>query len=341
MPELRKDPITGRWVVFSPERLQRPMHFSQPESAPLADEENPFLEGNEHFTPPEVYAVRERGSAPNSPGWKVRVVPNRFPALRVEGPLNKEADGIYDRMSGIGAHEVIIESPKAGVEMEDLDLEDLAHVLKTYRARMKDLQRDFRFRYLMVFKNVGSHAGASIPHAHSQLIALPVTPMVMKEKLKSARTYYANKERSLFNDILINEIRSGERMVVSNEGFGVFCPYASRFGFETCIMPRSQKADYFRAHDHELMQLADVLLRTLKAYRRALSRPSYNLVLHTAPMRYRRPGYWETIDEDFRWHIEILPRLTGIAGFEFGTGFHINSVFPEEAAGTLREALDS
>jgi len=340
MPELRQDPITGRWVVLSPERLQRPLHFSQPDTPPMQDAENPFLEGNESYTPPEVFAIRENGSAPNTPGWKVRVVPNRFPALRVEGALLKEAEGIYDKISGVGAHEVVIETPRAGEELEDLELEDVASVLKAYLSRVRDLQRDSRFRYLMIFKNVGASAGASIDHAHGQIIALPVTPIVIKEKLEAAREYYSRKERSLFNDILINEQKSGERLVESTEGYGVFCPYASRFPFESCIIPKTQRADFHRISDHELIQLADVLRRLLRSYRKALSRPSYNLVIHTAPMRYRRPGYWETIDEDFRWHIEILPRLTGIAGFEFGTGFFINSVYPEQAARTLREAME-
>lgn len=340
MPELRQDPITGRWVVLSPERLQRPLHFSQPDTPPMQDAENPFLEGNESYTPPEVFAIRENGSAPNTPGWKVRVVPNRFPALRVEGALLKEAEGIYDKISGVGAHEVVIETPRAGEELEDLELEDVAAVLKAYLSRVRDLQRDSRFRYLMIFKNVGASAGASIDHAHGQIIALPVTPIVIKEKLEAAREYYSRKERSIFNDILINEQKSGERLVESTEGYGVFCPYASRFPFESCIIPKTQRADFHRISDHELIQLADVLRRLLRSYRKALSRPSYNLVIHTAPMRYRRPGYWETIDEDFRWHIEILPRLSGIAGFEFGTGFFINPVYPEQAARTLREAME-
>jgi UDPglucose--hexose-1-phosphate uridylyltransferase len=333
MPEIRKDPVVGRWVVFSPERLHRPMDYS---ISPASSSGDPFQEGHESFTPPEVYAVRENGGGPNTPGWTVRVVPNRFPALRVEGNLDKEAVGFYDRMNGIGAHEVVIETPLSNQELEDLDLAAVVHVLKAWRARMIDLMKDGRFRYLMVFKNVGALAGASQNHAHSQIIALPVTPIVLKEKLIAAREYFLAKDRNLFEDILRNEIKARERMVFENAGYGVFCPFASRFSFETCVMPRHQQADFHKTSDHDLVLLADMLKRILRAYARGLDRPNYNLVLHTAPLRWPRAGHWQTLDFDFRWHIEILPRLSGVAGFEFGTGFYINPVLPESAAHFLR-----
>ncbi len=334
-PEIRKDPIVGRWVVFSPERLRRPQDFAVHHQVPPDPAGDPFMEGHESFTPPEVWA--ERGNTPpNGPGWRVRVVPNRYPALRVEGELDKEAVGFYDRMSGIGAHEVVVETPEVDKELEDLDLADLVHVVRAWRARMLDLMRDKRFRYIMVFKNVGLQAGASLRHAHSQIIALPVTPMVVKNKLLAAREYFREKDRNLFADILRNEINDGERMVLENDGFAAFCPFASRFPFEVCLMPRTQSADFHAARDHELVLFADALQRLLRAYRRGLERPSYNLILHTAPVRRARTGHWDTLDFDFRWHVELLPRLSGVAGFEFGTGFFINPVLPEEAARFLR-----
>ncbi|MEO0454662.1 MAG: galactose-1-phosphate uridylyltransferase [Verrucomicrobiota bacterium] len=338
MPEIRKDPFSNRWVVFSPERLRRPLHFEAESEIVFNEEDNPFIEGHESYTPPEVYASRN-GSAPNSPGWKVRVVPNRFPALRIEGELKKEAVGFYDMMTGVGAHEVVIETPEPGLELEDLDSEGIAEVLKAYRARFLDLKQDSRFYYLMVFKNVGAFAGASIPHAHSQIVALPFIPIAVKEQLDTARKYYAEKERCLFHDILNAEMKFQKRMVYENQRFGVYCPYASRFAFETCIMPKAQQADFYRLEDHDLLQLADVLKLVLSKYRSALKKPSYNLVLTTAPFRREHSGYWETIDQDFRWHLTIMPRLTGLAGFEMGTGCYINSVYPAHAAETLREAV--
>lgn len=339
MPELRKDPIVGRWVVFSPERRRRPSQYQHADQPHVneSDSSNPFLPGNESFTPPEVFAMRDPNTQPNTPGWRVRVVPNKFPAFRVEGELEKEAVGIYDRMNGIGAHEVIIETPDPHIQLEDQPLSGIVEVLTAYRARMLDLARDQRFSYIFVFKNVGTAAGASIAHPHSQLIAIPIVPVALKEKLSSARRYYEDKDRNLFSDILNNERKAGERMVYENAGFSAFCPFASRYPFETCIMPRRQAADFSQITDHNIVLLADILKRVLTAYRRGLNSPDYNLIVHTAPLRRPRKDYWSSIDYDFRWHIEILPRLVGIAGFEFGTGFHINPTMPEEAARFLKE----
>jgi UDPglucose--hexose-1-phosphate uridylyltransferase len=337
MPELRRDPVVGRWVVFSPERLRRPNEYEFARPEPTKPEENPFLPGNEAFTPAEVFALRDEGTAPNTPGWRVRVVPNRFPALRVEGELDKEAVGFYDRMNGVGAHEVVVETPDPKLALEDQPLSGVVEVLTACRARMIDLAKDTRFRYILVFKNVGPLAGASLSHAHSQLIAVPVTPIVVKEKLQACRRYFEVKDRNIYNDILRNERKLGERLVYENAGFTAFCPFASRVPFELCILPRKQAADFHASSDHDLVLLGDVLKRVLKACQRGLGSPNYNLILHTAPLRHPRKDYWSTIDFDFRWHIEIVPRLTGIAGFELGTGFYINPTLPEEAARFLRE----
>ena len=339
MPELRKDPVVGRWIVFSPERQIRPERYRCEEMPPTKPEEDPFLEGHETYTPPELYAIRPNGGSANGPGWQVRVVPNRFPALRVEGDLEKEAVGFYDRMNGVGAHEVIVETPHPKLPLEKQSLQGVVKVLEACRARILDLSKDIRLHYILIFKNQGARAGATMPHAHTQLIALPVTPIVVKEKLNSARAYYMEKDRNLFEDILKSERKAGDRVVFENDGFTVFCPFASRFPFETCLMPRRQQADFHAASDADLVHLAEALQKTLAAYASALNHPDYNLILFTAPFRRsRRQDSWTTIDADFRWHIEILPRMTGVAGFEFGTGFYINPTLPEEAANVLREA---
>jgi len=267
-------------------------------------------------------------------------VPNRFPALRVEGDLEKEAIGFYDRMNGIGAHEVIVETPHPKLPLEKQSLQGVTRVLEACRSRILDLSKDIRMHYILIFKNQGARAGATMPHAHTQLIALPVTPIVVKEKLMAARAYYLEKDRNLFEDILKAERKAGDRVVFENDGFTAFCPFASRFPFETCLMPRRQQADFHATSDADLVHLAEALQKTLASYATALNHPDYNLILHTAPFRRsRRPDSWTTIDADFRWHIEILPRLTGVAGFEFGTGFYINPTLPEEAANVLREAI--
>ncbi len=336
MPELRKDLITERWVIIATDRAQRPHDFIAPPDQ-SEDDLCPFCPGREDRTPPELWAVRESG-APNGPGWKVRVIPNKFPALRIEGEMNREADGIYDRMNGIGAHEVIIDTPEHSQALEERAVPDIASALTACRERIVDLQRDVRFRYILVFKNVGRAAGASLSHSHFQLIATPVTPSRVKAKLNGARDYYERKERSVFHDILRQELRDGSRVVFENDGFLVFCPFASRFPFELCLLPKRQAADYHSIGPDEILQLAHALKVTLTRLSTGLQKPQYNLILHTAPCRAgrRRSGYWDTIDQDFRWHIEILPRLTQTAGFEWGTGFYINPMPPEQSAAYLR-----
>jgi UDPglucose--hexose-1-phosphate uridylyltransferase len=265
------------------------------------------------------------------------VVSNRFPVLRIEGSLEKEGEGLYDRISGIGAHEVVIETPRPGQELEEQPLDHVAAVIGLWRARITDLLRDSRFRYVLAFKNRGWQAGATLSHAHSQIIALPVTPKAVKEKLAGAQAYYERKERNIFADILHQELKDGRRIVYQNGGFVCFCPYAARFPFELCVMPRRQCADFHRIGDQELMPLADVLKSSLLRLRAGLNRPQYNVILHTAPARYPKRGYWSTLEQDFRWHLEITPRLTQIAGFEMGTGFYVNPVMPEEAAQFLKD----
>jgi len=337
MPELRKDPIVSRWVIMATERAKRPSDFpAQPVEIPDATK-NPFAEGNEHMAPPEVFAFRDPHSKPDTPGWQVRVVPNKFPALRIEGDLGKEGQGIYDKMNGVGAHEVIIETPNPTLQLEQQPTEGIARVLEAYKIRMADLIRDPRFRYVLIFKNYGKQAGATIGHPHSQLIATPVTPKRVKEKLVGAMQYYSYKDRSIFEDVLKQELREGVRLVYENAGFVTFCPFASRFPFEMMIMPRRASAYYHEIQPDELLLLADALKVSLLKLGKALNQPQYNYIITTAPSRYTHHGYWGTIDHDFRWHVEILPRLTLIAGFEVGTGFYINPTLPEDAAKYLRE----
>lgn len=337
MPELRKDIITERWVIIATDRAKRPGEFAhppaEPDKAPC-----PFCPGNEGSTPPELWAARDSGG-PNGPGWKVRVIPNKFPALRIEGEMNREAEGIYDRMNGIGAHEVIIDTPEHERAIEEQPVEDIALALTACKDRMIDLHRDVRLRYILAFKNVGREAGASLSHSHCQLIATPVTPYRVKAKLEGARDYFHRKERCVFHDLLRQEQRDGRRIVFENDGFLVFCPFAARFPYELCILPKRQAADFHSLESPELTSLAGALKVTLGKLRHGLNRPQYNLIIQTAPSRAGRwrSGYWDTLDHDFRWHIEILPRLTRTAGFEWGTGFYINPMPPEDSAAHLRE----
>ena len=336
MPELRKDPIIGRWVIIATERSKRPTDFHLAPEKPDT-RSCPFCEGNESKTPSEVFSFRKAHTHKASPGWEVRVVPNKYPALGIEGELEKMGIGMYDRMNGIGAHEVIIENPNHMVSLEDLPLEHAAKVFETYKIRMADLSKDKRFRYVLVFKNVGLQAGASLTHPHSQLIATPITPKRVAEELIGAQEYFTYKDRCVFCDVVREEQEQQKRIVYENDDFLCFCPFASRFPFETWIIPKRHSPDYTNIQAKEIPQLADAVQHGLKRLSKALHKPQYNFVIHSSPVRWPRKGYWTTIEHDYHWHIEIMPRLTKVAGFEWGTGFYINPTVPEEAAKYLRE----
>ncbi len=330
MPELRKDPVIGRWVIISTERGKRPSDFGPIESHRKAGF-CPFCPGNEQKTPPEVYAVREDGSAPNTPNWRVRVVSNKFPALQIEGDLNRRAEGIYDKMNGIGAHEVIIESPEHDKALCEHSLEQINLVLAAYRARMIDLARDKRFRYIQVFKNYGEAAGASLEHSHTQLVATPIVPRRILEELKGCEQHFALKERCIFCDIIDQEISVGKRVVAENRDYLAIAPFAPRFPFETWILPRRHQPSFEHSYEGGYLSLARILKETLLRIRIALNSPPYNFVLHTAPCNEMQGP------RQYHWHIEIMPKLTKVAGFEWGTGFYINPTPPEDAAAYLRE----
>jgi len=333
-PEFRRDPLHNTWVVFAPERQRRPQDYAAATLAPT--QLDPFAEGNERFTPPEVYAARKEKTKPNEPGWRVRVVPNRYPALRIEGQLEARPEGLYDRMTGIGAHEVIIETPDTKTALEDLTISGVAEVLASYRERLLDLDKDPRFHHLYVFKNFGPTAGASLAHAHSQLVALPLVPTLVEAKLNRAREYFAARQRSLFSDILHTERAQGIRMVAENDGYALFCPYASRFPFEMAIFPRRHHPDFVSCSPTELYDLAEVLRFALQRLNAVLEKPGYNLLLHTAPLKRPLNERFASAKHDYCWHLEIVPRFQSLAGFEIGLGAYINTVFPEEAARFLR-----
>ncbi len=242
MPELRKDPITGRWVIISSERGKRPVEF-QDQRTKKRGGFCPFCGGNERTTPNETLAYRTNGQ-PNGPDWRLRAVPNKFPALQIEGGLNKQGEGIFDKMNGIGAHEVIIESPDHNATLATLPQKAVEEVLWAYRDRMEDLKKDTRFQYTLIFKNEGLAAGATLEHSHSQLIALPIVPIQVQEELDGCRRHYDLKERCIFCDIIRQEVQSGIRVVLESQRFIALAPYAPRFPFETWIMPKQHLSCY-------------------------------------------------------------------------------------------------
>ena len=329
MPELRKDPIIGRWVIISTERSKRPVDYDIIDTA-VHHSSCPFCYGQEQLTTPEIMAVRPPDSAPNTPSWQIRVIANKYPALRVEGELEKSGEGLYDKMSGIGAHEIIVEMPEHNRLLSDLPIPHLQNILAAYLSRMQDLKRDTRLKYLMVFKNQGYRAGASLEHSHSQLIATPIIPKTINEELAGSLEYYNYKERCVFCDIIKQEGEDRRRLVLENERFISIAPFAARFPFECWLLPKKHESNFENITPDDLALLAPMLKETLLRIKASVNNPPFNLVIHTAPCQLSGLPH-------FHWHMEIMPRITRVAGFERGTGFYINPTPPEEYARFLRE----
>jgi UDPglucose--hexose-1-phosphate uridylyltransferase len=334
MPELRKDPIAGRWVIIATERMARPKDFKIQTPSIEGKGTCPFCPGNEPLTPPEIMAYRPNGFEWNQSGWTLRVVPNKFPALRIEGDLGKTGAGIYDKMNGVGAHEVIIESPRHEDTLSTISIPDFQNVLWAYRERLIDLKKDKRFRYILIFKNHGEAAGASLEHTHSQLIALPIIPQSVAIELQSCRDFFQYRDRCIFCDMIRQEEDEAQRSIFSSPNFLVIAPYASRFPFETWILPKRHSATFEESTLEYMEELARVFSETLRRLDKVVNRPPYNFILHTAPS----DSYFQATQEYYHWHFEIMPVVTKVAGFEWGTGFFINPTPPEEAARLLREA---
>jgi len=330
MPELRKDPVVGRWTIIAPERADRPNALVRT----LPDQDDsascPFCPGHEAMTPPELLAHREASGARNGPGWTLRVVPNKFPALRTEERMARSGLGIYDAMAGVGAHEVIIETPEHGRQLPQQSPDQVEQLLRAAQERTLDLSRDLRLRSVLFFKNSGAAAGASLSHPHSQIVALPLVPIELEQELRGARARFEEKERCIFCDMVAQEARERSRVVLETDGFIALSPFAARGPFELLILPREHRSIFEQSSAAELRSLANALRLSLRKLDLALDKPSYNFYLHSLPLR-EPPSDW------YHWHLEVRPVLALAAGFEWGTGFFINPTPPEEAAAFLRQ----
>jgi len=333
MSEWRKDPIVNRWVIISTERGERPFDYIVT-NVTMEEEKKiqgcPFCEGNEYKTPPEIIAYRKKNSTKNNPGWWIRVVPNKYPALINHGEVLKRQHGIYKSMKGIGAHEVIVESTIHGPGLDRQTEKQVAEVIWAWRDRLLDLRRDTRLKYIQIFKNDGSAAGASLDHTHSQIIAMPMVPVDVRQEIEGAIKYLNQHGTCVFCDLNKQEITDQERVVINSSYYLSFTPFASRFPFETWIVPKEHQCDFVQITKEQVKELAVVLKNSLRKILITVPNIPYNVVLHTAPINLK-----ENIH--YHWHIEILPRLTLISGFELGTGYYINPLPPEIAAKTLRE----
>jgi UDPglucose--hexose-1-phosphate uridylyltransferase len=330
MSELRRDPITGRTVIIAPERVASIAAWKLDQSSGANGESCPFCERRESLAGPEILAWRPPGQPANGPGWRVRVVANRLPALRVESQYSEPATGLLQTLGGLGAHEVIIDSPDHRSNWSTMSVEELRLVLWAWRERIRDLRRDIRLQTFLIVKNVGASAGATLEHAHSQLLALPFVPLHLGDELAGARVRHEQSGRCVFCAVVGEELAKGVRVVSQSDDMVAFCPFASRVPFETWILPRRHEASFDEQSDEALVAVATCLRDSIQRLQAALTAPPYSVLLHTAPVG-------ET--SAYHWHLEIVPRLTAVDGLAWDGGIHINPVAPEEAARILRDAL--
>lgn len=328
MPELRQNILTGKWVVVATERAVRPTHFfSSPHEESLDTKDCPFCPGNEAMTPPEVYALRLAASEPNGPGWEVRVVPNKFPAF-AKGEGVRNSTSMYPRRGAEGAHEVIIHSPKHFSDISRMGEEEVEKVLRVYKNRYSFHSRQDFVRYIQIIVNHGVESGASIPHSHSQLFALPVVPPLIQEEIAGSLWHQKSRSKCALCDMVESELDAQERLITKNRHFIAFSPFAARFPFEAWIVPREHRESFEKIEEEELESMAFILKDVLSRYREKLGEVSYNYFIHTAPCDGSDYPY-------YHWHLETFPRTTIPGSFEAGTSMMINVTTPEECSDFL------
>jgi UDPglucose--hexose-1-phosphate uridylyltransferase len=327
---LRKDPVTQRWVVISPDRngVPRPELPTPPPRLPA--EACPFCPGSESKAGSEIYVEREPGTVRDGRGWWVRVIPDKYPILHIEGGLGKSAEGMYDSMNAIGAHEILIETPEHDRHWADLEGLQLERVLRACQQRCLDLRNDGRFRHVIWMKNHGLPTSL-VHHPHSHIVASPFIPRAIEEELKGFGDYVRWKERCVLCDMVRQERASGRRIVLQEGGILVFEPFAPRFPYESWIVPVEHGHDFGAGRPPGLRDLVGGIQGALSRIRRLMRDPPYTLVLHTSPLG-------EFSRDEYHWHLELVPRPPQALGLEWETGIYVNPVPPELAAERLRAA---
>ena len=328
MSAFEQDPLSGRIVIIAPERAQRPLRFGPPSSAESV-QPCPFCPGNEQLTPPESWADRPPDSPPDRPGWSIRVVPNKYPAVTAAGAGEDQTAG---RSAGIGIHEVIVENPAHVVNLAALDEAQFERIFHAYRERLRALRGDHRWRYFLIFKNQGERAGATLDHVHAQLLALPFVPADVEKELAGAREYHRRSSRCFYCAMVERELQAQARLVTSTAAFIALCPEAPRFAFETWILPRLHGAVFDEADDSSVAALAQISRQVIGALDRLRANPPFNYFIQSLPLADNERA-------QYHWQLRLLPQFSRAAGFEWGSGIHINPVAPEVAARRLRDAL--
>jgi UDPglucose--hexose-1-phosphate uridylyltransferase len=324
MSEFRKDPLHNKWVLIVPTRGKRPhAFFNEEKKEEKQDEKNcPFCEGNEHLTPPEVDSFRNKGKE-NDPGWKIRVFPNKYPALDKEIKMNAPEDKFQEFAEAYGFHEVIAETPSHTKDMYSMNQEEILLILKMYRKRYKILKQKKNIKSVFIFKNHGRAAGASLSHSHSQVLALSIVPPFIEEEtaihVKSNICIYCH---------LIEKAFGENRVFLENNSFVVIAPYASEVPYQLTLLPRAHELPFEEVTDEQLVLLADVFRKIFNKYKALLGNAPFNYFLNTLPLREKF--------SNSHWNIQIMPKLIIPAGFEKGTGISINPVSPESAVRELK-----
>jgi UDPglucose--hexose-1-phosphate uridylyltransferase len=331
MSELRQNMATKEWVIIATERARRPEEFIHP-ARPLTPDP-PKWEASCHFCPgneePELEILR----VPEEGPWQVLVVANKYPALQLEGEPDRMFDGVHRRISGVGYHEVLVESPLHNTCPALLSPAEITLMLETFRRRGRTIAKDPRIEHILYFKNHGPRAGTTVIHPHTQLIGLPIVPSHIRARAEEARRFFDDTGQCALCHMWADELRDGSRIVVESERFVAFVPYAAFSPFHTWIVPRYHEPSFLKATGTELADLGNVLHRVLRKLYVGLSDPDYNYVIRSAPIR-------ETQQEYLHWYITIVPRLSQSAGFELGSGMYINPTLPEASATFLRSVCE-
>lgn len=332
MSELRRDMVRDNWVIIATDRALKPNDFPINKQGMRNAEFNgfcPFCEGNESYTPDEIASYRLNDSKPNSPGWQVRTIPNKFSAFELDGRLLKERHGIYSSYNGLGKHEVVVETPQHGIDLPGYSWKSIEMILGMLKSRFNEISKDERIKYIHMYKNYGLFAGASLGHSHSQIVGLPFVP----DANRGIGRYFDETAGCLLCDILEQEIKDQQRVIYEADHFVLICPYASRFSYETWIIPRKHSSRFGDIDYVEIAELAQILKHFIQAMMDCLNNPSYNIVIVSAPVNVDCPS------AGYHWYIELNPRLIVTSGLEVGSGYYVNPVAPEVSTGMLRESF--
>jgi UDPglucose--hexose-1-phosphate uridylyltransferase len=327
MAELRREPIVRQWVVITTDHPKGPsdyLPFKPPYQPQEQRGECPFCSGNEAMTPKETFSIKGEGIP-----WSVRVIPNKFPFFRIEGEFDRRPEGMYDVMGAIGAHEIVVEAPEHHQNLTTMEPSQIEKILIAYRERLTDLEKDRRFQQFLILKN---YPGIFNRHPHSHILAMPVVPKRIDEEIWGTMDYYQRKERCIFCDIIKEEISVKKRVVLETVHFLIFSPFASRYPFETWIIPKVHSPDFHHITEEQIGDLSMGIQSLFLRMYKLLSDHPYSITFHTSPVQngFHRPEY--------HWHIEIRLRIGLREGFEWGTGFFVNPTPPEDAAAYLRGA---